>query len=84
MRTSYTSIDNQLWDVKLYMMKEYGCDQANALFAPLEWYVNTSRASVPFLRWFVQAKPFVVARVLAKGGSYDDAINALKKKAGVE
>ncbi len=78
---SYTAIDNQLWNVKLYMMKKYGCDSASALFAPLEWYVTTDRASLPFLRWFISAKPFVVARVLAKGGSYDEAIARLKAKA---
>lgn len=78
---SYTAIDNKLWDVKLYMMKHYGCDSANALYAPLEWYVTTDRASISFLRWFINAKTFVIARSLAKGGSYEDAISRLKDKA---
>lgn len=79
---SHTAIDNKLWDVKLYMMKKYGCDSANALFAPLEWYVTTDRASLDFLRWLLSAKTFVIARALAKGGSYDDAISRLMAKVG--
>ncbi len=78
---SHTTVDNKLWDIRLYMMRKYGCDSANALFAPLEWYITTDRASLSFLRWLISAKTFVIARSLAKGGSYDDAINRLKAKA---
>ena len=79
---SYTAIDNQLWTIKLYLMKKHGCRAGEALFAPLEWYISTGRASADFLRWFVSAKAFVIGRLLAKGGSYDEAVARLKAKAG--
>ena len=77
-----TAIDTCIWSIKRYMMKKYGCDSANALFAPLEWYVTTDRASLDFLRWLLSAKTFVIARSLARGGSYDDAISRLMAKVG--
>jgi len=80
---SYTTIDNQLWNVQKYMMNRIGCDAAYRAMSPLNWYVGTGRASVPFLRWLTEAKPFVIARLLMKGGSDEEIINRLKAKAHI-
>lgn len=46
--------------------------------APLKHYVSTGRASTEFLHKLVNAKPFMIARELRKGGSYDEAIERVK------
>ena len=76
---SWTLIDNQLWAVKKYLMPRVGVDQAAQDVAPLNWYIGTGRASVEFMRAFVQAKAYMIGRVLHKGGSYDEAIRRVKE-----
>jgi len=77
---SATAIDNKLWEVYSYMMHRVGVDAASRMMSPLNWYINTGRASGEFLRAFCSAKAFVMARVLAKGGSDDEIIQRLKAK----
>ena len=50
--------------------------------APLSYYVATGRASTEFLHKLVDAKPFMIARVLMKGGSYDEAMGRVKEFLG--
>ena len=76
----YTSIDNQLWNVKKALFSKVSVDEAGRKISPLTWYIGTGRASVQFLRWFIEAKPFVIARILMKGGSDDEIIARLKAK----
>lgn len=52
--------------------------------APLTHYVQTCRASTEFLHKLVDAKPFMIARVLMKGGSYNEAIDRVKAYLKVE
>lgn len=80
---SRTAIDNQIWAVTRYMMERIGVDAAQRAVSPLSWYIDTGRASIAFLHWFIDAKPFVVARILMKGGSDDSIIAALKAKSGI-
>ena len=82
---SYTQIESRLWDVQMCLVR-YGWpfDAAEDMLAPLRWYIWTGRASIVFLHRFCDAKAFVVARVLEKGGSYDEVIARLKKKLEVE
>lgn len=80
---SWTLIDQQLWAVKKYLMPRVGVDQAAQDVAPLNWYIGTGRASVDFLRAFVQAKPYMIGRKLHQGGSYDEAIRRVKKYLGI-
>lgn len=75
---SATAIDNKVWQVRKYLMERYGCDRADVIVAPLIWYVETGRASVAFLRAFLDAKTFMTARRLAKARTYDMAIANLK------
>lgn len=69
-----TSIDTGLWNIERYLMAKYGVDTAARDMAPLRWYVDTGRASTDTIRRVLMAKPFMVGRLLHKGGSYDDAI----------
>ena len=71
-------IDNFIWKTKLYLMRKYGCDAADREISPLAWYINTGRASVPFLKALIASKPFMVARILHKGGSDDEIISRVK------
>lgn len=50
--------------------------------APLSYYIHTGRASTEFLHKLVDAKPFMIARALMKGGSYDEAISRVKNYLG--
>lgn len=73
-----TAIDEKLWQVRKYLMERYGCDKADIIIDPLVWYITTGRASVAFLKAFLQSKTFMTARKLAKARTYDDAVYKLK------
>lgn len=79
---SRTVLDNYIWNVKLYMMKHYGCNTADREIDPLVWYINTGRASVQFLGRMIERKPYMIGRLLHKGGSVDEAINRLHEFVG--
>ena len=80
---SYDTIYNKIWDVEKYIMRKYGVTRASLAVAPLKWYIGTGRACNDFLHWFLDAKTFVIARILQKEGSDDDIIRMLKAKAGI-
>ena len=73
----YLAIDSQIWEVQRYLMRKYGVDASDRETAPLKWWINTGRASTGFLRAFMEAKPFMIARQLHKGGSDQDVINRI-------
>lgn len=68
------NIDNGLWSIERYLMNKYGYDTAQRDMDPLRWYIFTGRASAYVVRQILSAKPFMVGRLLHKGGSYDEAI----------
>lgn len=76
--------DDYLWDIKKYLMNKYGVDQAERDIDPLAWYIKTGRASVRFLNLLYKKKPFLIARKLHGGGSYDDIINSIKVYIGYQ
>ena len=79
---SYEVVDRVVWEIQRHLMWQYGTDQAVVDISPLTWYINTGRASTDFLRALVQAKPFMIARRLHKGGSHDEVIARIKKFLG--
>lgn len=81
---SRTTIDTCMWSIKRYMMQKYGCDTADREFAPLEWYIETGRASTGFLHKLLNAKPFMVARKLHEGGSDQEAIDRVAAYIGAQ
>ena len=83
---SRTEIECGMWLIKVYMMEKYGCDAADREFYPLEWYIETGRASAQFLERLFNSKPYVkpfmIGRILHKGGSVDEAIGRIKAYIG--
>lgn len=76
---SYTQIDNFLWEVQKWLMNHYSISQAQDDIAPLRWYIGTDRAPLDFIRAMLTKKPYLIAKNLHKGGSYDESIARLKK-----
>ena len=72
-----TTIGDAMWKVE-YILMDYGVDTAIREIAPLDWYIRTGRASVDFLRRFIAAKPFMIARRLHKGGSDQEIIDRIR------
>ena len=66
---------NKVWHV---LYSKYGVDTADREIDPLAWYINSARASVAFLNALVQVKPFMIARKLHMGGSYDETVQRIK------
>lgn len=79
---SYEIHDRYIWAVENYLMRKHGVDAAHRMLEPLTWYIWTCRASVDFLRKLTDTKPYIIGRILAKGGSTDEVINNIKKRIG--
>ena len=75
---SYQKIEVALWAIERSIMTKHGCIAASQDMAPLRWYVDTGRASLDFLHRLMAAKPFLIARRLHQGGSYDEVIARIK------
>ena len=73
-----TKADDYIWKVLAYMQRHYGCNAAEREIDPLQWYINTGRASADFLNRLYTKKPFMIARILHKGGSHDEAVVSIK------
>lgn len=69
---------NALWNIEKYMMQKYGVDAAQREIDPLKWYIYTGRAPLAFLYGIEAARPFMIARILHKGGSYNEALDRIK------
>ena len=82
MNVNATTIDTGLWTIQRCLMNKYGVDTARRDMEPLKWYIETGRASVTFIASLLDAKPFMIARILHKGGSYDDVLKRIKKYVG--
>lgn len=78
------AVQEGLWRIERYLIDRYGMDQAEQDVSPLAWYIGTGRASVDFIRAVLAAKPFMIARKLHEGGSYDEAMARVKKYLGEE
>lgn len=75
--------DQYIWKVESYLMRKYGASEAYRLLDPLQWYINTGRASVTFLHLLYDVKPYCIGRILAKGGSHDEIIQRIRKRLGL-
>lgn len=76
------AVESGLWQIQRYLMKRYGVDQSSQDISPLSWYIVTGRASVDFIRAVLTAKPFMIARKLHEGGTYDEVIRRVKDYIG--
>ena len=64
-------------ELLVLLSKESTWDQANRYLDPLSWYINTGRASTEFLRRLLATKPYLIARRLMKGGTYDEVLKRI-------
>ena len=80
MTISSTTIDTQLWRITMYLARRHGLDASYRMVAPLKWYISTGRASIHFLHCLLDSKPYIIGRVLAKGGSDDEVIRSLRSR----
>ena len=64
------------------LMEKYGTMAADREIAPLVWYIETGRASTPFLEKLIAKKPYIVARRLHAGGSDMEIITRVKACVG--
>ena len=77
---SMTLIDSYLWSVRKYLRGKLGVDAGDREVYPLVWYINSGRASTDFLGRLVQERPYVIGRLLMKGGSVDEAVERIKAR----
>ena len=75
-----TQLDTLFWYIQRENMTRHGSDAAERYMMPLKWYINTGRASCDFLQCLYNARPVLIARDLAKGGSDEEAINRICKR----
>lgn len=75
---SSTKTESMMWEIKSYLMRKYGCEPAEREMYALEWYIYTGRASTLFLQKLYNAKPYMIGRILHKGGSDEEIINRIK------
>ena len=78
-----TKSDEYIYKVAHYLMGKYGVDAAWRMIDPLQWYINTGRASATFLHNMYDVQPYCIGKILAKGGSYDDTVKRIRKRLGL-
>ena len=82
MTISATTIETMLWHIQREIMQRHGVDASYRMMSPLNWYINTGRASTGFLHKLYEARPVLVARDLAKGGSDQEILDRVFKRIG--
>lgn len=76
-------VDEYIWKVRMYLWKKCGStNETDIMIYPLTYYVNTGRASTPFLKALLKIKPYIIGRHLIKhkDGCLDDQVKLLKEK----
>lgn len=60
------------------LMKKHGVLASERMMTPLNWYINTGRASTDFIHRLDNAKPREVVAILEQDGSVEDILGRLK------
>lgn len=83
---NYEAVNNYIHKAVMYGAYRIGLDASYRVMDPLVWYIGTGRASYEFTARLATKKPYRVFQVLhkASGGSYDDAIHAVKLYLGID
>ena len=79
-RISRTLIESYMWDVERYTRERLGVTESDRVVSPLWWYIDTGRASADFLGRLVRVKPYVIGRLLMKGGSDAEVIERVEAR----
>lgn len=78
-------IDDAIFSIKMKIWKKTSSKESESLIAPLEWWINTGRASTPFLKALVfttERQKLTIANKLVQGGSYEEAIKRVRDYLG--
>lgn len=78
------TIETGLWHIQRHLIEKYGIDQSCRDMEPINWYINSGRASIEFIRLLLGAKQYMVARKLHQGGSTQEVITRIKRYIGYE
>lgn len=82
---SYQTAINFIHKAAMYGAGKIGMDASYQVMDPLAWYIGTGRASYEFIARLATKKPYRIFQVLHEaGGSYDDAIQAVKQYLGID
>lgn len=83
---SYRMIEDYLWKIQYYLMRNYGSMNAEFMMYPLRWYIKSGHASITFFKLLMRKRPYLIGRVLrdTENCSIDDTVNAVIKYIGYE
>lgn len=81
-QVNQTSIETCIWGIYRCLMRRYGTAVAERDIAPLRWYIISGRASTPFLKLLINAKPFMLARKCHEGGPTETVVKRIKNYVG--
>lgn len=85
MNISSIAIEDHIWKIRLYLCQKYGysVDESSMMVDPIRWYIWSSRASVDFLKCFLNKRAYMLGRCLHKyKGSYEEIIRNIKDEIG--
>lgn len=74
------AIENQMYRIRLWLQMRHGTRQGDVYMSPVEWWINTGRASTPFLKAFCKADYHAIGRILEKGGSDQEVVKKLLRR----
>lgn len=82
---NYQATSAFIFKTIMYGASKIGLDASYRVVDPLAWYIGTGRASYEFTARLATKKPYRVFQVLNKaGGSYEEAIQAIKHYLDIE
>ena len=79
---SSDAIGRYLWAVKSPLTQYYGVCRGTMKMYPLEYYINSGRASADFLRKLLSADPKIISKILSYGGSDAEVMDRIKREIG--
>lgn len=83
---SANNIDNAIYEIKSKMHKKHSIDESEKFISPLNYYINTGRASTDFLRILVnlteRQKTTVANKLVKNYGNTENAIDSVCQYVG--
>lgn len=74
-----TKSERILREYESKLWKNHGITEGSRLLYPLNWYINTGRASTQFIHKLAEANSKKVIAILEQNGSVEDVIARLKE-----
>lgn len=77
-------VEKKLWEIYFWLCRKHISLEASKLLDPLKWYVGTGRSTLEFDKRLVNARTYMIGRILEKDGSVQEVVDRVKKYLGVE